>query len=137
MKKLFLTLALASGLALGGATSLQAHDGHGRGGPDGHGMKRMHKMKMMGGHSLKRMTKDLDLTPEQEAQVKPILEQAKPQMKAIHEEAMQKSKAVMENTAAQIRPILTAEQQQKLDKMQAAHEKMREARREMREAKTE
>ena len=48
---------------------------------------------------------------------------------------MEKSKAVMETTAAQIRPLLNAEQQKKFDAMRAAHEKMREARREMHEAK--
>ncbi|CAN5251506.1 hypothetical protein BH20VER2_BH20VER2_09940 [soil metagenome] len=129
MKKALLTLALASGLALGGTSALQAHEHRG----EGHGKRGGYKM--MGGHSFKHLKKDLNLTAEQEAQVKPILEQAKPQMKAIQEEAMQKRKAVMDNTAAQIRPILTAEQQQKLDALQAAQEKMREARQEMRQAR--
>ena len=67
--------------------------------------------------------------------VQPIVDQAKPQLKQIHQEAMEKSKTVMENAAAQIRPLLTAEQQKKFDAMRAAHEKMREGMREMHEAK--
>jgi periplasmic protein CpxP/Spy len=128
MKNTFLTLALASGLALGGATALQAHPGHeGR-----EGGKRIHKMKV---HGVEHLTKNLNLTPEQEAQIRPIVEQTKPQMKAIMDEAMQKRKALMEQTAAQIRPLLTPEQQQKFDSLRAAQEKMREARKEMREAR--
>ncbi len=56
-------------------------------------------------------------------------------MKAIHQEAMQKGKAVMDNVTAQIRAILTPEQQQKLDAMKKAHEDMRKAREEMRAAR--
>jgi periplasmic protein CpxP/Spy len=129
MKQTILALALASGLALGGATAVQAHPGHDG---DGQGMKRVHKFKV---HGVEHLTKNLDLTPQQEAQIRPIVEGAKPQMKAIMEEAMQKRKAVMEQTAAQIRPLLNAEQQAKFDQLRAAHEKMREARKEMREAR--
>lgn len=125
-----LALTIASALALGGGAALQAGEkgeGHGRHGRGGH--------HMGGGFKMERLTKDLDLTPAQEAQVNPLIEQVKPQIKAIHEEAMQKSKAVMDDTMAKIRPLLTPEQVAKLDKMKAAHEKMREARQEMREAR--
>jgi Spy/CpxP family protein refolding chaperone len=98
----------------------------------------MHKRKMMmHGFGLKHVTKELDLTPQQEAQVKPVIDAAKPQLRAIHEEAMQKSRAIIDASIAQIRPVLTPEQQAKLDKLQAAHEKMREAMREMHEAKAD
>jgi Spy/CpxP family protein refolding chaperone len=43
----------------------------------------------------------------------------------------------MENTMAQIRPLLTPEQQQKLDAMKKAHEDMRDARKEMRDARAQ
>ena len=132
MKRKLIALSIAGALALGTGAALQAHPQ----GADGKG-HRMHKMKMMHGFGLKRMTKELDLTPQQEAQVAPIIEQAKPQIRAIHEEAMQKTRAVMDASVAQIRPILTAEQRQKLDKLQAAHEKMREAMREMHAAKAD
>ena len=132
MKRKLIALSIAGALALGTGAALQAHPE----GADGKG-HRMHKMKMMHGFGLKHVTKELDLTPQQEAQVKPVLDAAKPQLRAIHEEAMQKSRAIIESSIAQIRPVLTAEQQAKLDKLQAAHEKMREAMREMHEAKAD
>ena len=127
-----IALSIVGALALGAGAALQAHpDGNGR----GHGMHK--KMMMHGGFGLKHVTKKLDLTPQQEAQVKPIIDNAKPQIRAIHEEAMQRSQAIIEASVAQMRPILTPEQQQKLDKLRAAHEKMREAMREMHEAKAD
>jgi Spy/CpxP family protein refolding chaperone len=41
----------------------------------------------------------------------------KPQLKTIHREAMEKSKAVMEDAMNQIRPVLTPEQQKKLEEV--------------------
>ena len=82
---------------------------------------------------LDRLSEDLNLSAEQKTKVQPIVDQARPQIRAIHEEAMQKSKAVVDNAMSQIRPLLTAEQQQKLDAMQKAHEEMRNAHRQMRD----
>ena len=61
------------------------------------------------------MTEQLNLTPEQKAKSQPIVDQATPQIESIRREAMQKTKAVMDNAMAQIRPLLTPEQQKKLD----------------------
>ena len=66
---------------------------------------------------LERTTEQLNLTPEQKAKVQPIIDQARPQIENIRREAMQKTKAIMDNTMAQIRPMLTPEQQKKLDEM--------------------
>ena len=87
-----------------------------------------------GGDRLERLTKALDLTPEQQAKIKPIFEQAKPQMQAAREESKQKMQAIRENTMAQIRPILTPAQQQKFDAIRKAREDMRKARQAMRDA---
>lgn len=86
------------------------------------------------GNTLEHMTKTLDLTPEQQAKVRPILEQAKPQIVAVRQESRQKIKAIHDNIRSQIRPILTLPQQEKLDAIQKAHEDMHKARQEMREA---
>ena len=132
MKRKLIAWSVAGALALGTGAALQAHPG-----AEGHGPG-VRKMRMMhGGFALKHVAKELDLTPQQEAQVKPVIDAATPQIRAIHEEAMQKSQAVMEGAIAQIRPVLSAEQQAKLDKLRAAHEKMREAMREMHEAKAD
>ena len=119
MNRKIITLTIAATLSLGG-NSLQAH------GP-GHGHH-------PGGH-LDKLTEPLNLTADQKAKAQPILDQARPQVEAIHHEAMEKMKAVMENTSAQLWPLLTPDQQQKLDAMRKAHENMRDAMRELHEAK--
>ena len=133
MNTKLIALSIAGALALGTGAALQAHPE----GADGKGPHMHRKMMMHGGFGLKHVTKELELTPQQEAQVKPVLDAARPQLRAIHEEAMQKSQAIIEASIAQIRPVLTPEQQAKLDKLRAAHEKMREAMREMHEAKAD
>ena len=86
------------------------------------------------GNGLERMTETLDLTPEQQAKIRPILEQAKPQIAAIRQESRQKIKAIRDNVRSQIRPLLTPSQQKKLDAIHQAREDMRKARQEMHEA---
>ncbi len=81
------------------------------------------------------LSKDLNLTDDQKAKVQPIIDQTKPQLAAIHQEAMQKMQALMESTGAQIRPLLTPDQQQKFDAMKKAHEDMRKSMQEMHDAK--
>jgi Spy/CpxP family protein refolding chaperone len=70
---------------------------------------------------LARMTDNLNLTPDQKAKIQPILDQARPQIEQIHREAMEKMKSVFENTKSQIRPLLTPEQQKKLDEARGNH----------------
>ena len=86
------------------------------------------------GNPLEHLTRALDLTPEQQAKIQPIFEQAKPQIKAAREESRQKVQQIRENTMAQIRPILTPAQQQKFDALKKAREDMRKARQAMRDA---
>ena len=69
-------------------------------------------------NSLERMTENLNLTPEQKTKIQPIIDQAKPQIENIRREAMQKTKAVMDNLRAQVRPMLTPDQQKKLEDAQ-------------------
>ena len=110
----------ACGLTLGGLAYLQA----GEPGPKYHHM----------GNPLEHLSESLNLTAEQKVKVQPIVDQAKPQIEAIHQEAMEKMRAIMESTGAQIRPLLTPEQQQKFDAMKKAHEDMHKAMQEMHEA---
>jgi Spy/CpxP family protein refolding chaperone len=121
MKRNALTLAVAGAIALSGFAVVQAGAGHG-GRWHGHGS------------GLERLTEKLDLTADQQAKAQPIIEAAKPQIIAIHQEAKEKSKAVMDNAISQIRPLLTAEQQKKLDEIQKAHQDMMKAHKELRDA---
>jgi len=100
MKRNFITLAAAGLIVLGGFAIVQAQ---GRFGGAGRG------------RGLERLTEGLNLTADQQTKVQPIIDQAQPQIAAIHREAMQKMKSVADNTASQIRPLLTPEQQKKLD----------------------
>lgn len=120
MKRQLITLAIASGLALAGLATASAHDTN-DGGDRGHGKRHgKHGWKHEG--QTEHLTKKLDLTPDQQGKVQPIMDQAKPQLQAIHQDAMQKTKAVMDNAFGQIRLLLTPEQQQKLDAMDQARE---------------
>ena len=83
------------------------------------------------------MVKSLNLTPDQQAKVQPLIDQARPQIIAIHKDAMQKTHAIMDNTMSQIRPILTPDQQKKFDAMQKARQDMRNAMQEMHAAMTQ
>ena len=128
MTRKLITLIVAGGLTLGGITYLQAQDPHGPKHEHGPGPK--HHMD----NPFEHLTENLSLTAEQKAKVQPILDQMKPQLAAIHKEAMEKMKAIMESTGAQIRPLLTPEQQQKYDAMKKAHEDMAKAMQEMHDA---
>ena len=127
MKRKVITLAALGAIALGGFVTAAAEHA---GGEHIRGFRRH-------GFSLEHMSKTLSLTPDQEAKVKPIVDQTRPQLVAIHEEAMQKAKGVMDNAMSQIRPLLTAEQQKKLDELKKAHEDMRKAHEELRDAMQE
>lgn len=122
-----MTLTAVGAVALGGFTVAMAEHGPGR----GHGGWRGHAF------GLEHMTKALNLTPEQQVKVQPIVDQTRPQIIAIHQEAMQKTKTVIDNAMSQIRPLLTSEQQNKLDGMKKAHEDMRKAREELHAATKE
>ena len=88
----------------------------------------------MMGNPLEHLSEKLDLTADQKAKVQPIIDQAKPQIEAIHQEAMEKMRTIMESTGAQIRPLLTPQQQEKFDAMKKAHQDMHKAMQEMHEA---
>jgi Spy/CpxP family protein refolding chaperone len=111
MKLNFLTLAAAGLIMLNGFAVVQAQS------PGGGGRR----------HGVERLTEGLNLTPDQQAKIRPIIDQAQPKIAEIHREAMQKMKAVMASTASQIRPLLTPEQQKTFDENQKSRRgRMRE-----------
>jgi len=116
------TLTIIAAIAVGAFSFLQAQP---PGGPHG------------GWHlnPLEEMSSTLNLTDAQKAKVQPILDQARPQLRSIHEEAMTKAKTVIDASLTQIRPLLTPEQQTKLDAIVKAHEDMHSAMKELHDAK--
>jgi Spy/CpxP family protein refolding chaperone len=126
MKRNLLTVVAAGAIALGGFVIVQAQPG-----PGGHGGWHGH------GFGLQHLTEKLNLTSDQQTKVQPIVDAAKPQIAAIHQEAMQKMKTVMDSTLSQIRPLLNADQQKKLDAIQKAHQDMMNAHKELNDAMQE
>jgi Spy/CpxP family protein refolding chaperone len=128
MKRNLLAVVAAGAIALGGFALVQAQPGAGGAGHwHGHG----HAFGLRG------ITEKLDLTSDQQTKVQPIIDQAKPQIAAIHQEAMQKMKTVMDSSLSQIRPLLNADQQKKLDAIQKAHQDMMNAHKELQNAMQE
>ena len=131
MKRKLITLTAVGALALGGFAIAQtptastapttkspvaqapSRGGRGGGGRGGEGGRERDPFA--------RMTQGLNLTADQKAKAQPIFDQAKPEMSALKQEMRQKTKAIMDKVMSQIRPLLTAEQQKKLDDQQKSH----------------
>ena len=123
-KRNLLTFTAIGAIATGGYAVAQPGGGFG----GGHGGWHGHAF------ALERLTKSLNLTPDQQTKVQPLIDQAKPQIIAIHKDAMQKTQAIVDNTMSQIRPMLTADQQKQFDALQKARQDMRNAMQEMHSA---
>jgi Spy/CpxP family protein refolding chaperone len=128
MKSRFITMSAACAALFAMASIGQAQD------PAAKNNDRPNRWHQKRGNPVEHLTRALDLTPEQQAKIQPIFDQAKPQIMAARQEAKQKIMAIRENTMAQVRPLLTPAQQQKFDALKKAREDMRKAREEMRDA---
>ncbi len=62
-----------------------------------------------------KLTRTLDLTDAQKAQVEEMVKAVQPQLETIHQQARTSADAVLKQLDAQIRPLLNPEQQKKLD----------------------
>ncbi len=130
MKRNLILSIIASGATLALAPGLQAQDatpapaapapaaattGAGPGHPGGHH-----------GDMLARLTKELDLTDDQQAKIKPILETFHTQAQSVHqdtslspEDRRSKMKDARETLNSQINAVLTPDQQTKFAALQA------------------
>jgi len=68
------------------------------------------------------LTRTLSLTDAQQAQVKPLVAEVQPQLDAIHQQAHQAADAILKQLDAKVRPLLTPEQQKRLDAMATLRE---------------
>src|ERR1700735_5555536 len=125
MRNQLMTIALSGLLAFGATTALYAQDnsgqqhqqgqwggGHGRGGmnPD---------------EQLKHMTKQLDLSADQENQIRPILQDRQQKMQALfqdqslsREDRRTKMMAIRQDSEGKITAVLNDQQKQKYQAMQ-------------------
>ena len=77
---------------------------------------------------LQMLTSQLNLSSDQQAQIKPILENESQQMDALRsdtslsqQDRMSKMQEIRKNTASQMTPILNSEQQTKYQQMMSRH----------------
>ncbi|MCW5547670.1 MAG: hypothetical protein KIT44_01770 [Opitutaceae bacterium] len=69
---------------------------------------------------LKRLSQRLELTPEQEAAIRPIVAQADQEMRRLRREGFRESLAVAERMHAEVATILTEAQRRQLEQMKQA-----------------
>ena len=67
------------------------------------------------------LTRTLQLTDAQKSQVEPLVAAARPQLEAIHQKARAEADVVLKQLDTQIRPLLTPDQQKRLDAMETLH----------------
>jgi Spy/CpxP family protein refolding chaperone len=122
------TLALASLLCMPGGISLaqQTDDGSTATTNANPNMQGMHRMRgpMTTEEQLAHMTRALNLTSDQQTQIKPLLDARRQQMMAIHqdqslsrEDRMGKMKTLDDDTHSKIAAVLNDEQKAKFEKM--------------------
>jgi Spy/CpxP family protein refolding chaperone len=116
-----LTLLLALPMLAAGAPA-EAYQGGGYGGGQGGGGRRG---PMSPDDQLKRMTKDFDLTADQQTKIKPILVDAQKKMEDVRNDSSgdrqtmrQKMMQIRQDTNDQIRALLDDKQKEKFDKQQ-------------------
>ena len=96
----------------------------GQGGQKGWGQGRGRGQGMSPDAQLQHMSEALNLTDDQKTKIKPILEDQSKQMQQLRgdtslsqEDRRSKFQEIHENTMSQIKPILTSDQQKKLESM--------------------
>lgn len=67
------------------------------------------------------LTHALQLTDAQKSQVEPLVTAVRPQLDAIHQKARTEAEVVLKQLDTQIRPLLTPDQQKRLDAMELLH----------------
>jgi Spy/CpxP family protein refolding chaperone len=126
MRIRFCTLALTGLLTLGMAGSVALAQDQTAPPPQGGQGGGWHRGGMDPDAQLKHMTKALDLTADQQTQIKPILESTHQQMEALHsdtslsrEDRMTKMRSIHEDSRTKIEAVLNDTQKQKFEAMQA------------------
>jgi uncharacterized membrane protein len=75
---------------------------------------------------VERLVKNLQLTPDQLKQIRPILMHGQIEIRAISTNAIQQTVLVRKQIEAEVKPLLTPEQLKRLDKMIERRERLRE-----------
>lgn len=78
----------------------------------------------VGDRMREHLRRALDLTPDQEAKIAPIVDATSAKLEAIRVETAQRVRNAMEDSERQISPQLTPEQQKKLQTMKHEHQRI-------------
>ena len=70
------------------------------------------------------MRRTLGLTAEQEKKIAPIVDATSAKLESIRVETAERVRTVMEDSKKEVAPLLTPEQQKKLDQLESEHRKM-------------
>jgi len=70
------------------------------------------------------MRRTLGLTAEQEKKIAPIVDATSAKLEAIRVETAERVRTVMEDSKKEVAPLLTPEQQKKLDQLESEHRKI-------------
>ena len=122
MRKTLCTIALTGLLGLGMTAFAQDQSTASTTPPPGHGMR--HQM-MNPDQQLAHLTKTLNLSADQQSQIKPLLENQQQQMMQLHQDSslsrddkMAKAKSLHEDTTGKIEAVLNDQQKQQYEAMQ-------------------
>lgn len=132
MKKAMMCALLSLAMVCCGTTLFAQTQDNSNPGPTTQGPMGPGGMHHMGPMSpderLQHLTRMLNLTSDQQTKIRPILENESQQMQSLRsdtsmsrEDKMTKMRSIRENTMSQITPILTSDQQKKLQEMQSRH----------------
>ena len=122
MRSKVITMALSGLLAFGAGSAIvaQTNDAQQQQGHWGH------HGRMNPDAQLQHLTKALDLSPDQQSQIKPVLEARQQQIEALfqdqslsREDRHSKAQAIRTDTHAKIEAVLNDQQKQKFEAMQA------------------
>lgn len=120
----FLILSVGTALAQGDSQEQQP--------PQGMGGHMGHRPMPSVDDQVKHLTQKLNLTSDQQAKLKPILEDQRKQMDQIHNDSslsrddrFSKMQQLRSSSDTQIRALLTEDQQKKFDAMREEHNHMR------------
>ena len=118
MKKLLLHTTAAVVLVTGAVAAYAQAPSDQNGGQWGHGQPPTAEQR------LQRMTRQLNLSDDQQQKIKPILENESTQMQSLRadttlsqQDRMAKMQEIRKNTSEQVTPILNTDQQQKYSEM--------------------
>lgn len=126
MRKQILAIALGGMLALGAQSAIYAQDNSAQ--QDSSGAQQQgqgHRHGMDPDRQLEHMTKTLDLTSDQQSQIRPLLVDHQQKMQALwqnqslsREDRRSQMQSIQQNFRTQVEAVLNGEQKQKFEAMQ-------------------